>query len=157
MLIKYQSVKKNCMVQKLIRPLCIKLPQMTDVRKFDDNTTMSFKISNNQLLKKYNEIWKKVKNLLNITFDSEPVHGGNDKHINTKIKTYGGSVVTNFQSKKISKEKAPGKSLSIIMLDSVDKANKKYYPETFLEECKYEAKKIKMENLIDDNLEKKCF
>ena len=43
------------------------------------------------------------------------------------------------------------------MLDSVDKANKKYYPETILEECKYEAKKIKMENLIDDNLEKKCF
>ena len=76
---------------------------MTDVRKFDDNTTMSFKISNNQLLKKYNEIWKKVKNLLNITFDSEPVHGDNDKHINTKITTYGGSVITNFQSKKTPK------------------------------------------------------
>ena len=91
------------MVQKLIIKLCIKLPQMTDVRKFDDNTTMSFKISNNQLLKKYNEIWKKVKNLLNITFDSEPVHGDNDKHINTKITTYGGSVITNFQSKKTPK------------------------------------------------------
>ena len=59
MLIKYQSLKKSCIVQKLIIKLCIKLPQMTDVRKFDDNTTMSFKISNNQLLKKDNEIWKK--------------------------------------------------------------------------------------------------
>ena len=46
---------------------------------------------------------KKVKNLLNITFDSEPVHGDNDKHINTKITTYGGSVITNFQSKKTPK------------------------------------------------------
>ena len=43
----------------IIRPLCIKLPRMTDfVRKFEGNTTMSFKISNKQLLKKYNQIWK---------------------------------------------------------------------------------------------------
>ena len=34
------------------------------------------------------------------------------------------------------------------MLDSVIKASKKYYPQTLLEECKYEAKKTKMENLI---------
>ena len=52
------------------------------------------------------------------------------------------------------KEKAPCKCLSIIMLDFVVKAKKKYYPQTILEECKYEQEKIKMENLIDDNLEK---
>ena len=52
------------------------------------------------------------------------------------------------------KEKAPCKCLSIIMLDSVIKAKKKYYPQTLLEECKYEQEKIKMENLIDDDLEK---
>ena len=40
------------------------------------------------------------------------------------------------------------------MLDSVIKANKMYYPQTLLEECKYEQEKIKMENLIDDDLEK---
>ena len=34
------------------------------------------------------------------------------------------------------------------MLDSVIRANKKYYPQTFLEECRYEIKKNKMENLI---------
>ena len=52
------------------------------------------------------------------------------------------------------KEKAPCKCLSIIMLDSVIKAKKKYYPQTLLEECKYEQKRIKIENLIDDDLEK---
>ena len=52
------------------------------------------------------------------------------------------------------KQKAPCKCLSIIMLDSVIKAKKKYYPQTLLEECKYEQEKIKMENLIDDDLEK---
>ena len=39
------------------------------------------------------------------------------------------------------------------MLDSVIRVNKKYYPETLLKECKYEIKKTKMENLINDDME----
>ena len=36
-----------------IRPLCKKLPQMIGyVKKFDSNKTMSFKVSDNKLLKK---------------------------------------------------------------------------------------------------------
>ena len=54
----------------------------------------------------------------------------------------------------MAKENVPCKCLSIIILDSVIKAKKKYYPQTLLEECKYEQEKIKMENLIDDDLEK---
>ena len=65
-------------------------------------------------------------------------------------------MITNFQSKKLPKEKAPCKCSSITMLDSVIKAKKKYYPQTLLEECKYEQEKIKMENLIDDDLQKVC-
>ena len=41
------------------------------VRKFDVNTTMSFKISDKQLLKKCNQIRKNVKSVLNIKFDGE--------------------------------------------------------------------------------------
>ena len=142
----------------IIGPLCIRLPQMTSfVRKFEDNTTISFKISDKQLLKKYNQIWKKVEKLLKIEFDSEAVYGDNDKYIKTKIKIYAGSMITNFQRKKILKEKAPCERLSIIMLDSVIKAKKKYYPQTLLEECKYGQEEIKMENLIDDDLEKSFF
>ena len=55
---------------------------------------------------------------------------------------------------KNAKRKKTCKCLSIMMLDSVIKAKKKYYPQTLLEECKYEQEKIKMENLIDDDLEK---
>ena len=39
------------------------------------------------------------------------------------------------------------------MIDSVIKANKKYYPQTLLEECKYKQKKIKIENYINEDLE----
>ena len=54
----------------------------------------------------------------------------------------------------MSKENTPCTCLSIIMLDSVIKAKKKYYPQTFLEECKYEQKRKKIENLIDYDLKK---
>ena len=39
------------------------------------------------------------------------------------------------------------------MLDSVITVSKKYYPRTFLEECRYKLKKTKMENLINDDLD----
>ena len=39
------------------------------------------------------------------------------------------------------------------MLDSLIRANKIYYPQTLLEECKDEIKKNKMENLINHDLD----
>ena len=64
----------------VIRPLCILLPQMIGyVKHFDSNMTMSFKVCDNKLLKKYKEIWEKVGNLLNIEFDSEHVYRDVDK------------------------------------------------------------------------------
>ena len=66
------------------------------------------------------------------------------------MKLYRDKINTNFQGKKIPKENASYKFLSLIVLDSVVRANKKYYPQTLLEECKYEIKKNKMENLDDD-------
>ena len=63
-------------------------------------------------------------------------------------------MITNFQGKKMPKEKASCKCLLITMIHYVIKAKKKYYPQTFLEECKQEQEKIKMEKLIDDDLEK---
>ena len=43
--------------------------------------------------------------------------------------------------------------MSLIILDSVIIVSKKYYPQTLLEECKYEIKTTKMENLINDDLD----
>ena len=126
----------------VIRPLCIKLPQMIGyVKCFDSNKTMSFRVNDNKLLKKYNKIWGKISNLMNIEFDSKPVYGDNDKYIKTKIKMYEDRVNTNVQGKKVPKENVSCQCLSLIMLDSVIRANKKYYPQTLLEECKNEQKK----------------
>ena len=75
----------------------MKLPQMIGyVSKFEGNTTMTFKMSDKQLLKKYNQMWERVKQLLKIEFDSKRVYGSNDKYIKIKIKICAGSVNTNF-------------------------------------------------------------
>ena len=85
----------------------------------DSNKTVSFKVIDNKLLKKYNKIWEKISNLMNIEFDSQPVYGDGDKYIKTKIKMYDDRVNTNFQGKKVPKENASYRCLSLIMLDSV--------------------------------------
>ena len=74
------------------------------VNSFKNERTMSFKISDSKLLKKYNQLWKKVKNLLNIKFGNEFVYGDIDKYIKTKMNMYDGNVNTNFQDKEMSKE-----------------------------------------------------
>ena len=106
------------------RPLCIKpLPMIGYFRKFNENSTMSFKVKDKQLLKNYSKIWKKVGNFLNIDFESKPVYGDDDKYIKIKIKIYAKNTITNFDNKKMPREKISCKCLSIIIVDSVIKAN----------------------------------
>ena len=57
----------------IIRPLCLRLPQMTGYfKKFNKNATMSFRVNNKQLLKNYNKIWEKIKKLIETNFESKP-------------------------------------------------------------------------------------
>ena len=51
--------------------LYIKLPQMIGYA----NKTMSFKVSDEWLQKKYNKLWEIVNNLMNTAFVSEPRQG----------------------------------------------------------------------------------
>ena len=91
---------------------------------------------------------------MNIKFDSDPVCGNIDKYVKIKIKTHDGNVNTNLQGKKVSKQNDSYRCLSLIMLDSIEKVNKNYYPQTLLEERKYEIKRTKIENLINDDFKK---
>ena len=113
-------------------------------------------INDMQLLKSYNKICKKIEKLMNIDFNTKTTYGDDDdKYIKTKIKTYKDSIITNFYNKKIPEETVPHKCLSIIILDSVIYAYEKYYPQIFLEECKYAKENIKTKNYIDTELESK--
>ena len=78
----------------------------------------------------------------------------NEKYLKAKIKSYNGKINTNFHNNQVfqnevSQNKIPKESsqficLSLILIDSVFKTGKNYYPEVFLEECKYVVKEKKM-------------
>ena len=54
---------------------------------------MSFIADDKELLKKYTKIWKKISDLIGKKFSSKSVWG--DTYINSKIKSYKDSVITN--------------------------------------------------------------
>ena len=165
---KYNSFKYfiGYNVNDVIRPLYLFISQMTGyINKFDENKiTMSLRIIDKQLLKNYSKIWKKIEKLMKIDFKTKTNYGDDDnKYIKTKTKTYKDSITTDFYNKNGSqkipeekvqhKKKVPHKCLSIIILDSVIYRYEKYYPEVFLEECKYMKENIKTKNHYDIELE----
>ena len=48
---------------------------------------MSLMVKDKQLLENYTKLWKKIKGLMTIDFESKATYGHDDKYINTKIKT----------------------------------------------------------------------
>ena len=128
------------------------------INKFDENKiTMSLMVKDNQLLKNYNKIWKKIERLMSIDFDSQTIYGDDDdKYIKTKIKTNDDSITTSFYNKKgykkVPQEKIAHKCLSIIILDPFLYIYEKYHLQIILEECKYVKKNINTKNSIDKEL-----
>ena len=114
---------------------------------------MSSKVNDKKLLRKCNKVWDKVGDLLSVQFDSDPVYGDNEKYIKTKIRTYEGRFITNFQGKKMPKENISYNCIALVGIDCVIRMNKKFYPQVYLSECKYHIRKSKMENIINDDLE----
>ena len=81
----------------VIRLLLLKLPQMMGyLKEFNDSMIMSLRVDDSKLFKKYCKIWKTIRSLLGIEFDSEPVYGDTDSYIKTKVKIYDNKVNTNF-------------------------------------------------------------
>ena len=103
---------------------------MTEYRKdFDETKYMSFLIKDNELFKKYNETWEKVKNSLKKEFDSEPVY--NEKYLKAKMKSYNGKINTNFHNNKIPREGSQFIGLAVILIDSVVRTGENFYPQVF--------------------------
>ena len=107
-------------------------------KDFEEIKCISFLIKDDELLKKHNEIWKKVKSLKK-KIDSEPVY--NEKYLKATLKSYNEKININFHDLKIPKEGSQFICLSTILIDSIFRAGKNSYPQVFLEECKYVAKK----------------
>ena len=136
-----------------ISPLQLFLPKITGYLNIfeNGNKKMSFFTNNNEFLERYAAIWEKISDLVNKKFDSDPIY--NNKYINTKIKSYNNNIITNFRNidnknNKLPEKNKPYKCVSLISLDSIIKINKKYYPQTLLQECVYKLINKKVENNI---------
>ena len=82
-------------MDEFVSPLCLILPQMSGWIKYFENggKNMSFKIEDDKVYLKYNEIWNRVKELLNdIKLSSDVIY--DDQHIKTKVKTFNEVIKT---------------------------------------------------------------
>ena len=66
------------------------------IHKYFENggRNMSFMIKNDDVLDKYNEIWHKIKEKLNIKFHSTPVY--DEKYIKAQVREFHVVIKTNF-------------------------------------------------------------
>ena len=134
--------------------MCVKLPEINGYIKYFDNNkkNINFLVHDKELIHKHNEIWDRISNLLKKGFDRESVY--NDKNIEIKIEIYNNGVYTNFQYKKIPKDNEYCTCLSVILRGSIFvNSDKECYPQIFLEEYRYEIKKKKAINRINEELE----
>ena len=81
---------------------------------------MSFSIKDNKLLEKCNETWDKVSKVIKKGFNSDPAYNG--KYLKTKMNSYEEKVNTIFHNDKYQKR------VLIVLVDSVFKMGKNYYP-----------------------------
>ena len=77
---------------------------------------MSLSVKDDEWLKKYKKIWKKVENSIKKEFHSEPVY--NKKYLKANIKSYNGKINTNFDNNKIPRENSQCIFLSAILIYS---------------------------------------
>ena len=70
-----------------IKPLYIKLPKnLCTGKTYKKNITISSEINDSYFFEKYNKIWKEIKELMGINFETKPPFSNNITYT-TKIKT----------------------------------------------------------------------
>ena len=112
---------------------------------------MSFVTDDEEIYKKYNEIWEVVRKLLKVKFTVSPIQ--DDKYIIAKLKIFNRINRTTFTDNAIPIERNHYTCIPAIDIDSVLKIdNKRAYPQAYLEQCKYKLKKRRPVNFIDSEI-----
>ena len=111
----------------------------------------SFLIKDDEVWKKYKQIWDVIKHKLGIKFHSKPIY--EKKYLKAKVREFDGMIKINFLGNSVPKENMHCTCIACITIVSVMKTNKKNYPQVYLEVCKYKIKKMQMFRFINAELE----
>ena len=132
---------------KIVKPLCIILPQMSGYIKYFENgsKSMSFLIKDNEVWNRYDNIWNAIKNKLGIKFHSEPVY--EYRYLKAKVREFDGLIKTIFLGNEMPKENIHYTCIACITIDSILRIDKKNHPQVYLEVCKYRVKKYRCQDL----------
>ena len=137
---------------QIVKSLCIILPQKSGYIKYFENGSKkrSFMVKDDNVLDKYNNIWDKIKEKLNIKFHSIPVY---DKtYIKAKVREFDPVIKTNFLGDGVPKENMHYTCITCLTIDSVMRMEKKNYSQFYLEERKYKVEKNTMSRFINTKL-----
>ena len=104
---------------------------------------------------RYNKIWKKISSIMKVKFTISPVY--DEKYIGARLKTFkeqNNTIFTdiNDQIVVMPKENVKYSCIPVIGIDSVFKIDDKVYPQIYLRQCKYRAKKLRFTNFINTGL-----
>ena len=122
------------------------------IKYFDDGgKNMSFVTDDEEIYKKYNEIWEVVRKFLKVKFTVSPIR--DDKYTIAELKTFNKINRTTFTDNAIPIERNHYTCIPAIDIDSILKIdNKRAYPQAYLEQWKYKLKKRKTVSFIDSEI-----
>ena len=128
-------------VDSQIIPLYIKTPKKVfsyGVSQYNANAahTMSFNVDDHkEWAEKYEKLWEAVECQIFENLSTKPVREG--KYINAKLKTWKDQITTNFHG-QIIPHGMYCNATAVLKIGSVYNQGRNYYPQVFVEECKFQ-------------------
>ena len=137
-----------------IIPLYIKTPKnvfSNGVGQYSKNSTytMSFDLdAHKDWLEKYKLVRDRAEQQIFQRLAKDPVN--KDRYVNGKLKTWKEELSTNFHGKSVPHQERC-EATAILKVSSVYQQGTNYYPQVYIEECKYCAREAREYHLLSDS------
>ena len=136
-------------------PLFIKTPKNTfsyGVSQYDKSSAyaMSLNVSEaKEWVSQYKNIWNEVESQLFQKLAAEPIKG-KGKYVHGKLKTWKERIKINFHGQDVPYDMYCY-ATAVLKIDSVYKQGKNYYPQAYVEQCKYTDAENRQCNMLSDD------
>ena len=99
-------------------------------------------------MEKYKLVWDRAEQQIFQGLTKDPVN--KDRYVNGKLKTWKEKITTNFHGKSVPHEERC-EVTAILKIESVYNQGKNFYPQAYLEECKYIENSTQTCTLLSDS------